>query len=79
MEIKEFTFDDINTVGEQNIIATYKPDGKRVVSTKITVWLYGPNLRSTEVEGAPVPHLFFKTSDGLFLNAKHGGEQNGAE
>lgn len=46
----------------------------RIVATKgnmtadVEVWITPPNLRSTEEEQEPLPHLFFRTSDGQFLN-----------
>lgn len=75
---KEFVFDTINDVGKHRMTANYISQiDNSPLTADVVVEMKGPNIRSTEKTGSFCPHLFFKASDGWFLNAKEGGEDNG--
>lgn len=68
LDTTTITFLDGSVNRDYRITAT-----KGNLTADVDVWVTPPNLRSTE-EVNPLPHLFFRTSDGQFLNI--GGVNN---
>lgn len=63
IDTTEIQFHDGAIAKNYRITAT-----KNGMAATVDVWVMPPNLRSTEELEQPKSHLFFRTSDGQFLN-----------